>query len=63
LGSRFRDQERGTLLIDRSRGNTRYWTDTFCGVCDTERRDNEDYFAKGTYVLSTAGGGTHSMTF
>ena len=62
-GSRFTDLERGTLLIDRSRNNTRYWTDTFCGVCDTEKRDNQDVFAKGTYFLSTAGAGSHSMTF
>ena len=53
-GSRFTDLERGTLLIDRSRGNTRYWTDTFCGVCDTEQRDNEDLFVKVSYFLSTA---------
>jgi hypothetical protein len=62
-GSRFTDLERGTLLLDRSRGNTRYWTDTFCGVCDDEKRDNEDIFLKGTYFLSTAGAGSHSMTF
>ena len=62
-GSRFTDLERGTLLLDRSRGNTRYWTDTFCGVCSDENRDNEDVFVKGTYFLSTAGGGSHSMTF
>ena len=62
-GSRFTDLERGTLLIDRSRGNTRYWTDTFCGVCDEEKRDNEDYFVKGTYFLSTSGSGSHSVTF
>ena len=61
-GSRFTDLERGTLLIDRSRGNTRYWTDTFCGVCDTEKRDNEDIFVKGAYFLSS-GAGSHSMTF
>jgi outer membrane receptor protein involved in Fe transport len=61
-GSRFTDLERGTLLIDRSRGNTRYWTDTFCGVCDTEKRDNEDVFVKGSYFLSTRAAGSHSMT-
>lgn len=61
-GSRFTDLERGTLLLDRSRGNTRYWTDTFCGVCDSEKRDNEDMFVKGSYFLSTAGAGSHSMT-
>ena len=62
-GSRFTDLIRGTLLLDRSRGNTRYWTDTFCGVCDTEKRDNEDMFAKGEYFLSTKSLGSHSMTF
>jgi outer membrane receptor protein involved in Fe transport len=62
-GSRFTDLERGTLLIDRARGNTRYWTDTFCGVCDPEQRDNEDIYAKGTYFLSTSGAGSHTMTF
>ncbi len=61
-GSQFTDVERGTLLIDRSRNNTRYWTDTFCGVCDDEKRDNEDIFVKGAYFLSTGGAGSHSMT-
>jgi len=62
-GSRFTDLVRGTLLLDRSRGNTRYWTDTFCGVCDTEKRDNEDFFGKAQYFLSTKRFGSHSMTF
>jgi outer membrane receptor for ferrienterochelin and colicin len=62
-GSRFTDLEHGTLLLDRSRGNTRYWTDTFCGVCDTEKRDNDDIFVKGSYFLSTSEAGSHSMTF
>lgn len=61
-GSRFTDLERGTLLIDRARGNTRYWTDTFCGVCTPEARDNEDMFVKATYFVSTAGAGSHSLT-
>jgi hypothetical protein len=62
-GARFTDLERGTLLLDRARGNTRYWADTFCGVCDTETRDNQNLFVKGTYFLSTRGTGSHSMTF
>jgi outer membrane receptor protein involved in Fe transport len=62
-GSRYTDLIRGTLLLDRSRGNTRYWTDTFCGVCDNEKRDNEDYFGKAEYFLSTKSLGSHSMTF
>ena len=62
-GSQFTDLVRGTLLLDRSRGNTRYWTDTFCGVCDTEKRDNDDIYTKGEYFLSTKSAGSHSMTF
>jgi len=62
-GSPFTDQIRGTLLIDRVRGGTRYWSPTFCGACDDEKRDNSDVFAKGTYFLSTAGSGSHNMVF
>lgn len=62
-GSRFTDMERGTLLVDRSRGNTRYWTDTFCGVCDSEKRDNVDMFAKAGFLLSSRTAGSHSVTF
>jgi hypothetical protein len=61
-GARFTDIERGTLLLDRARGNTRYWADTFCGVCTPESRDNEDMFVKATYFLSTAGAGSHNLT-
>ncbi len=53
----------GTLLIDTARGNLRYWSPTFCGVCDPEKRDNEEIFVKGTYVLSTGGSGSHTMLF
>ena len=53
----------GTLLIDSARGNLRYWSPTFCGVCDPEKRDNEEVFVKGTYVLSTGGSGSHTMLF
>ena len=62
-GSPFTDLVKGTLLLDRSHSNTRYWSPTFCGVCDPEKRDNEEYFAKGTYYLSTKNGGSHNMVF
>ena len=52
-GSTSTDLIDGTLLIDSARGNLRYWSPTFCGVCDPEKRDNEEVFVKGTYVLST----------
>jgi hypothetical protein len=32
-GSRFTDIERGTIIFDRSRGNTRWNSPTFCAVC------------------------------
>ena len=53
----------GTLLIDSARGNLRYWSPTFCGVCDPEKRDNEEVFLKGTYVLSSRGSGSHTVLF
>jgi hypothetical protein len=53
----------GTLLLDRARNSTRYWSPTFCGVCDPEKRDNTDFFAKGTYFLSSSGGGSHNVVF
>jgi outer membrane receptor for ferrienterochelin and colicin len=61
-GSPFTDIIKGTLLLDRVRGG-RYWTPTFCGVCDDEKRDNDEEYAKGTYFLSTKNGGSHTMVF
>ena len=55
----------GTLLIDRSRGGTafRYWSPTFCGVCDDEQRNNTDLIVKGSYYASTRGIGAHNVVF
>ena len=62
-GAKSRDLIDGTLLVDRGRGNTRYWSDTFCGVCTPEQRNNENVNVKATYFLSSRDAGTHSMTF
>jgi hypothetical protein len=62
-GAPTTDLIQGTLLLDRQRGSTRYWSPTFCGVCDPEKRDNAEVFAKGTYFLSTKNGGSHNMIF
>ncbi len=62
-GAQSTDPINGTLLLDRQRGNLRYWSPTFCGVCDPEKRDNTDIFAKGTYFLSTKNAGSHNMVF
>jgi hypothetical protein len=61
-GSPFTDLINGTLVTDRARG-TRYWTSTFCGVCDPEDRNNDDLFVKGSYFLSKKGVGSHNMVF
>ncbi len=60
-GSTFTDPIRGTLLLDQSRGNARYWSPTFCGVCDDETRDNNNFVVKASYFLSTGGSGSHSI--
>ncbi len=61
-GSRYTDRIKGTLLIDLNLGNSyRYWSPTFCGVCDDEKRDNKDYLLKASYFLSTSGVGTHDI--
>jgi hypothetical protein len=52
----------GTLLLDLQTGG-RYWSDTFCGVCDPESRDNSDVFVKGSYFFSKRGSGTHTLAF
>ena len=43
-----------------SRSFRRYWSPTFCGVCDPEERDNQNLFVKGSYFLTTAGAGSHN---
>ena len=62
VGATSTDLIQGTLLLDNQRG-TRYWSPTFCGVCDPESRDNDDLFVKGSYFLSTRGTGSHNMVF
>jgi hypothetical protein len=59
-GSIYTDLIKGTLMRDRSRGS-RYNSPTFCGVCDPEKRDNEDFLVKGTYFLSTSSLGSHNI--
>jgi len=60
-GAAATDLINGTLLIDPA--GRRYWTPTFCGICDPETRDNRDVFVKGTYFLSKKGRGSHNVVF
>ncbi len=74
-GSRFTDIERGTMILDRSRGNVRWNSPTFCAVCglseqeiaggklNEEMRNNQNIIVKGSYFLSTSGLGSHSVVF
>lgn len=61
-GARSTDLVDGTLMIDNSQGY-RFWSATFCGVCDPTKRDNLDLYAKATYFLSLPRGGSHTVTF
>jgi hypothetical protein len=60
-GSETRDPIEGTLLRDSSTGN-RMWSPSGCGaVCGTKQHDNKTWLAKGSYFLSTASAGNHSL--
>ena len=63
-GSTFGDLVRGTPIWDRSRGQARFNSPTFCNVCGggwLEHRDNWDAFGKINYFLSTGKTGSHSL--
>jgi hypothetical protein len=59
-GAPTRDRIEGTLLVDNARNN-RYWSPTFCGICEDEKRDNDNIVAKGSYFLSTRAFGAHHL--
>jgi outer membrane receptor protein involved in Fe transport len=61
-GAPTRDKIDGTLLIDNAR-RFRYFSPTFCAVCDDEQRDNDDFIAKGSYFLPTRAMGAHHLVF
>ncbi|HVN76660.1 MAG TPA: TonB-dependent receptor [Thermoanaerobaculaceae bacterium] len=64
-GSRYTDLARGTPIDDFVNfGYSGFYNSPiFCAVCDrsAERRDNEDYLAKASWFLSTAGAGSHDL--
>jgi outer membrane receptor for ferrienterochelin and colicin len=65
-GAIYTDLVKGTLMFDRSRGNARFNSSTFCAVCGNgwhEERNNWDFFAKLGYFLSTDKMGSHSFVF
>ena len=62
-GAPTTDLINGTLLTDQADGGLRYWSPTFCGICDPERRDNDNESVKVTYFNSTRRAGSHSVVF
>lgn len=63
-GAQFTDLVKGTMILDRSRGNARFNSPTFCAVCGNgwhEERNNWDWFTKLGYFLSTERTGSHSL--
>ena len=59
-GSTYTDLIFGTLMVNNANGR-RWWSPTFCGVCDDEKRDANQALLKGTYFLSTKGLGSHNI--
>ena len=60
-GSKFTDVVQGTLVLDRANNNARFNSPTFCGVCDTETRNNNEYIIKANYFLNTQSLGSHNI--
>jgi len=63
-GSRYTDIDKGTVLLDGTTGAF-YHSPVFCAVCAgaSEKRDNQDVVAKGSWFLSTQGAGSHDIVF
>jgi hypothetical protein len=51
----------GTFAYDYTVAGGAWGAPIFCGVCDPETRDNEDWNFKTTYYLATKSIGTHSL--
>lgn len=51
----------GTVLLDRANNNTRFNAPTLCGVCDVERRDNDDVLLEGHAFFDRARYGMHDV--
>lgn len=72
-GARYTDVVRGTPIWDRSRGDARWNSPTFCAVCglseaevaagefNEEFRNNQNIIVKASYFLSTSKAGSHSI--
>lgn len=62
-GGSFTDLVKGTPIWDRSRGQARFNSPTFCKVCGSglEIRNNWNTLLKASYFLSTGRAGSHTL--
>jgi outer membrane receptor for ferrienterochelin and colicin len=51
----------GTAGLVQDQNYGQFYSPIFCGVCDPETRNNNDYLAKGTYFLSSPSLGSHNI--
>lgn len=59
-GGLYLDLIQGTVVRDVTRGQA-YNAPIFCGVCGPEKRNNDDWYGKGTYFLATPSLGSHTI--
>jgi hypothetical protein len=59
-GGIYTDLIQGTVVRDIARGQA-FNSPIFCGICGPEKRDNDDWYGKGTYFLATPSLGSHTI--
>jgi hypothetical protein len=60
-GAETTDRIGGTLLLDRANANTRFHAPSRCGVCENERRNNDDVLLKANAFFDSGRFGTHNV--
>lgn len=60
-GSTITDLVGGTVLMDRANVNARFNAPSFCAVCDTEHKDNQELLLKANLFLGTSRFGSHDV--
>ncbi|MGZ8796229.1 MAG: TonB-dependent receptor [Thermoanaerobaculia bacterium] len=60
-GANTTDLILGTLIRNSADSNSRFNSPTFCGICDTETRNNHSLNLKTNYFLDTKRAGRHTV--
>jgi Carboxypeptidase regulatory-like domain/TonB dependent receptor/TonB-dependent Receptor Plug Domain len=60
-GSSITELIGGTVLQDRANQNARFNAPSFCAVCDTEQKNNQELLLKANLFLGTERFGTHDI--